>query len=120
MSQKQVAIAKARRTKKVRAHIRSLEMPRLCVFRSNQHLYVQLIAADGASTLAQASTLDKEYKALKLKSVNVASAAAVGKLVAERALKQKITRVAFDRSGYQYHGRVKAIAEAARAAGLEF
>lgn len=92
--------------------------PRLNVFRSNTHIYAQVIDDNAGVTLASASTLDKDAK-LKNTS-NTEAAAAIGKLVAERALKAGISEVVFDRGGYIYHGRVKALAEAAREAGLKF
>lgn len=91
--------------------------PRLCVFRSLNNIYAQIIDDEKNVTLCSASTLDKE---VKTKASNCASAAEVGTLVAKRALENKITKVVFDRNGYLYHGKVKALAEAAREAGLEF
>jgi large subunit ribosomal protein L18 len=96
----------------------TLEIPRLNVFRSNQNIFAQIIDDVNAVTLVSASSIDKE---LKLENGgNVEAAAKVGELLAKRAKKAKITKVAFDRGGYQYHGRVKALAEAARENGLEF
>jgi len=93
---------------------------RLSVHRSAQHIYAQLIDDAAGVTLAAASTMDKELKG-KLKSGgNVTAAESVGKLIAERAKKAKITQVKFDRGGFIYHGRIKALADAARAGGLEF
>ncbi len=91
--------------------------PRLNVFRSNQHIYAQVIDDANAVTIASASTLDKDVTA---SGSNVESAKAVGELVAKRAIEQGIKSVVFDRGGYLYHGRVKALADAAREAGLEF
>ncbi len=96
----------------------SVGRPRLCVFRSLKHIYAQVIDDQKGNTLAAASSNEKAG-ALK-GGGNVAGAAEVGKLVAERARAQGITKVVFDRGGYRYHGRVKALAEAARKAGLEF
>ena len=93
------------------------ERPRMSVFRSNKQIYVQLIDDEAGRTLAQASTL--ELKDLK-NGGNVAAATEVGTLIAKRALELNISKVVFDRGGYLYHGRVKALADAARAAGLEF
>ena len=94
------------------------EIPRLSVFRSNKQIYAQIIDDEKKSTLVSASSLDKS---LKLENGgNVEAAKAVGKLLAEKAKKAKITKVVFDRGGYLYHGRVKALAEAARENGLEF
>ncbi|MBI2707691.1 MAG: 50S ribosomal protein L18 [Proteobacteria bacterium] len=97
----------------------STARPRLSVFRSKKHMYVQVIDDVACRTLAAASTLDKSLKKLK-KTSNVAAAEEVGKLVAERAVKAGIKEVVFDRGGYIYHGRVKALADAARNAGLSF
>ena len=92
--------------------------PRLCVFRSNTGIYAQIIDDESRTTLVSASSLDKE---LKIKNgSNVEAAKVVGKSIAEKAKKAKITKVVFDRGGYLYHGRVKALAEAARENGLEF
>jgi large subunit ribosomal protein L18 len=96
----------------------STERPRLSVFRSKKHMYAQLIDDVAHKTLAMASTLDKELK-LK-KTSNVSAAEEVGKLVAKRAQKAGVKEVVFDRGGYLYHGRVKALADAARTAGLSF
>ena len=94
------------------------EMPRLNVFRSNNNIFAQIIDDESAITLVSASSIDKE---LKLENGgNVEAAIKVGELLAERAKKAKITKVTFDRGGYLYHGRVKALADAARANGLEF
>ncbi|MBZ5576854.1 MAG: 50S ribosomal protein L18 [Acidobacteriia bacterium] len=104
------------------------ERPRLAVFRSVAHIYAQVIDDGEGRTLVAASSVDKGAKPAKAKGGktsktsggNVAAAKTIGKLVAERAKEKGITRVVFDRGGYQYHGRVKALADAARAAGLEF
>lgn len=93
------------------------ERPRLAVFRSVSHIYVQLIDDVEGKTLVSASSVDK---AGKTNGGNVAAAKAIGKLVAERAKEKGVKSVVFDRGGYQYHGRIKALADAARAAGLEF
>ena len=94
--------------------------PRLSVFRSKKHMYVQVIDDKGRVTLAAASTLDKDLKAKLKATSNIAAAEEVGKLVATRAVKAGIKEVVFDRGGYLYHGRVKALADAARNAGLSF
>ncbi len=94
--------------------------PRLSVFRSNLHVYVQVIDDAKGSTVASASTLDKEVREQVKKSSTVEAASFIGKIVAERALKAGVSEVVFDRGGYVYHGRVKALADAARAAGLKF
>ncbi len=96
------------------------ERPRLCVFRSLAQIYAQVIDDTTGQTLASASTLDKEIKEQGIANGNKQGAAAVGKLVAARALDKGITNVVFDRGGYIYHGRVAALAEAAREAGLKF
>ena len=94
------------------------EIPRLCVFRSNKEIYAQIIDDETKTTLVSASSLDKN---LKLENgSNVEAAKAVGEAIAKKATKAKITKVVFDRGGYLYHGRVQALAEAARENGLEF
>ena len=112
-------VARLRRATKTRQHIKRLEVPRLCVYRTPRHMYVQLIAAN-ARVLACASTIEKTLKAGLKYTGNVDAAKVIGKAIAERAIKAGIKQVAFDRSGFQYHGRVKALADAAREAGLEF
>ena len=107
-----------RRARKARLKMRELETVRLSVYRSSQHIYAQVISADGGKVLASASTLDKELR--DGATGNVDAAKKVGQLVAERAKAAGITQVAFDRSGFKYHGRVKALADAAREGGLEF
>ena len=96
------------------------ECPRLCVYRSNAHIYAKIIDDEAQTTLASASTLDKEIKGSVSVGSNIEAAKAVGKLIAERAAAKDIKVVVFDRGGYLYHGRVQALAEAAREAGLEF
>lgn len=98
----------------------STERPRLSVFRSNQHIYVQIIDDEARRTLVAASTVDKDLKGKLKATSNVAAAEEVGKLVAKRAVKAGIKEVVFDRGGYLYHGRVKALANAAREGGLSF
>ena len=110
--------SRLRRARRTRAKIRELGETRLCVNRSPRHIYAQIIAGDGGQVLASASTLDKSLRGGK--TGNAESAAAVGTLIAERAKAAGIEKVAFDRSGFKYHGRVKALADAAREAGLEF
>ncbi len=106
------------RQKRVRTKVQGTSMrPRLCVFKSLNNIYAQLIDDEKQATICSASTLDKE---VKTKASNVEAAAEVGKLIAERAKKAKINTVVFDRNGYLYHGKVKALADAAREAGLEF
>ena len=93
------------------------ECPRLCVYRSNTNIYAQIINDENGSTLVSASSLDKD---LKIKNLNVDAASKVGESLAKKAKKAGIKTVVFDRGGYKYHGRVKALAEAARENGLEF
>lgn len=113
-------IARLRRAKSTRSHIRKLGVPRLSVHRSSQHIYAQVFSADGRSVVAAASTLQQALAEGLKGTKNKVAAAAVGKAVAEQALKAGIDSVAFDRSGYRYHGRIQALAEAAREAGLKF
>jgi large subunit ribosomal protein L18 len=109
-----------RRATKTRAKIRELGVARLTVHRTPRHMYAQLFDASGGKVLAAASTV-QDAVAKDLKGTgNVEAAKAVGRAIAERAKAAGVTRVAFDRSGFQYHGRVKALADAAREAGLEF
>lgn len=113
-------IARLRRAKSTRSHIRRLDVPRLSVLRTGQHIYAQVFTADGAKVLAAASTTQTDVRE-GLKSLNdIDAAARVGKIVAERARAAGIETVAFDRSGYRYHGRIKALADAAREGGLKF
>ncbi len=112
--------ARLRRARRTRMKIRELKAYRLCVHRTPRHIYAQIIAPDGGRTLAAASTLEKAVREGLRSTGNREAAAVVGRLIAERAKEKGITRVAFDRSGFKYHGRVKALAEAAREAGLEF
>ncbi len=100
--------------------IRAQGMNRLCIFRTPRHIYAQVIAASGAEVLASASTLDKEVRGRIKNSGNKEAAGVVGQVVAERALKAGITTVAFDRSGFKFHGRIKALADAAREQGIKF
>lgn len=112
--------ARLKRAKRFRMKARELQKVRLCVYRTPRHMYAQVISSDGASVIACASTLDAELKSqLKLHG-NIEAARAVGRLVAKRAIQAGVKMVAFDRSGFVYHGRVKALAEAAREDGLQF
>ncbi len=113
-------IARLRRAKSTRSHIRELGVPRLSVLRTGQHIYAQVFTADGSKVLAAASTVQADVKEGLKSCKNLEAAAKVGRAVAERALKAGVEQVAFDRSGYRYHGRVKALADAAREAGLKF
>lgn len=110
-------VARLRRAKRARSKISELRMNRLCVYRSPRHIYAQIISPTGDQILASASTVGKDSKG---KTGNIEAASAIGKLIAERAKAAGIEKVAFDRSGYAYHGRVKALAEGAREGGLKF
>jgi len=112
--------SRLRRSKQTRARIAQQKAVRLTVHRSNVHIYAQVIDATGSKVITSASTLDKEVRAQTPNGGNVKAAAAVGKRIAEKAQAKGIEAVAFDRAGYRYHGRVKALAEAAREAGLKF
>ena len=113
-------IARLRRAKTTRSHIRELGVHRLSVLRSGQHIYAQVFTADGSKVLASASTVQTDVREGLKNGKNSEAAARVGKLIAERALAAGVEKVAFDRSGYRYHGRIKALAEAAREGGLQF
>ncbi len=117
-----VADRTARRTAKVRRNIRraGADRARLSVFRSSKHIYAQLIDDNRGATLASASSLEKDIRGVLKTGADVAAAKAVGKLIAERAASKGVKQVVFDRGGYLYHGRVKALADAAREGGLEF
>ena len=112
-------ISRLRRAQKTRAKIAGKSAVRLCVFRSNSHIYAQIISADSSSVLAHASTVESDVK-LKLANGGNISAAKLGERIASKAKELGIKKVSFDRSGFQYHGRVKALADAARDGGLEF
>ncbi len=109
-----------RRARRTRAKISELGIQRLCVHRTPRHIYAQVISAEGDKVLASASTLQAEVKGKVKSTGNVEAAAEVGRLIAEKAKSAGISKVAFDRSGFKYHGRLKALADAAREAGLEF
>ncbi len=111
-----------RRSRQTRARIAQMGAVRLTVFRSNLHIYANVISDDGERVLASASTAEKDLREQlgRHKGGNTAAAALVGQRVAERAKAAGVEKVAFDRSGFAYHGRVKALAEAAREAGLQF
>lgn len=113
-------IARLRRAKSTRARIRSLGVPRLSVLRTGQHIYAQVFTADGSKVLAAANTGQADVREGLKNGKNADAAARVGKAIAEKAKAAGIEKVAFDRSGYRYHGRIKALAEAAREAGLQF
>jgi large subunit ribosomal protein L18 len=109
-----------RRAKRTRAKIRELRVPRLTIHRTPRHIYAQVIDGDNSSVVASVSTLSKDLRAGIKYSGNVEAAAAVGKAIAEKASAAGVSQVAFDRSGFKYHGRVKALADAARENGLKF
>lgn len=111
-------VSRQRRAKRARMRIREQGVTRLCVNRTPRHIYAQIITGNGDSVVASASTLEKDLRSGSTGNIDAASV--VGKLVAERAVAAGVTSVAFDRNGFKYHGRVKALADAAREAGLEF
>ncbi|HQU14995.1 MAG: 50S ribosomal protein L18 [Chromatiales bacterium 21-64-14] len=113
-------VGRQRRARRTRAKLRELGMHRLCVHRTPRHIYAQVFTPDGSEVLVSASTLEKAVRESLTSTGNVAAASAVGKAIAEKAKAAGITRVAFDRAGFRYHGRVKALADAAREGGLEF
>jgi len=118
---KQRRDARAKRQVRVRKKVRgTMERPRLCVFRSAKHIYVQIIEDVTGRTLATASTANKDVAEGVNYTGNVEAAKAVGQTIAKKALEQNIKQVVFDRNGFLYHGRVKALADAAREAGLSF
>ena len=109
-----------RRARKGRAKIRELEVNRLSIHRTPRHIYAQILAAGDGKVLASASTLEDEVRKSLANGGNIAAASVIGARIAEKAKAQGIDTVAFDRSGFRYHGRVKALADAAREAGLKF
>ena len=109
-----------RRARKTRAKIAELKVTRLSVHRTNTHIYAQIIAETGDKVIVSASTVEADVRKNIKNGGNVEAAAAIGKLIAEKAKKAGVTTVAFDRSGYKYHGRIKALADAARENGLSF
>ena len=109
-----------RRARKTRAKIAELKVTRLSVHRTNMHTYAQIIDATGGKVIVSASTVEAEVSKKLKNGGNVEAAAVIGKLIAEKAVKAGVTVVAFDRSGYKYHGRIKALADAARENGLSF
>lgn len=109
--------ARLRRAKRTRSHIRELGEVRLTVNRTSKHIYAQVISGDGGTVIASASTNEKSYQG---QTSNKDAAATVGRTIAERAVAKGVSKVAFDRSGYKYHGRVQALADAAREGGLQF
>lgn len=111
---------RTRRARKTRGKIRDLGVLRLSVHRTPRHIYAQVLEADGSRTLVSASTVERDVRKRDGGTGNVDAAAEVGRLIAERAREAGIEAVAFDRSGFKYHGRVRALADAARKAGLQF
>jgi len=109
-----------KRALKLRSKIKKFEINRLTIHRTSQHIYAQVLSTDGKSTLASASTVQQEVKSNVKNTSNINAAIEVGKSIAQKALAAGVTEVAFDRSGFKYHGRVKALADAAREAGLKF
>ncbi len=112
--------ARMKRAIKLRCKIKKLNATRLSVHKTSQHIYAQVISGDGVQTLASVSTTQAEVKSVVKNTGNVKAAEEVGKQIAQKAIAAGITEVAFDRSGFKYHGRVKALADAARDAGLKF
>jgi large subunit ribosomal protein L18 len=113
--------ARLRRAMRARAKIRELGAYRLCVFRTPRHMYAQVISPDGGKVVAAASTVEKAMRqSVEGHAGNATAAALVGRAIAERAKSAGVEKVAFDRSGFRYHGRVKALADAAREGGLVF
>ncbi len=112
--------SRLRRARKSRSKIAELKMHRLCIHRTPRHIYAQVIAPQGSETIVSASSLETDVRGAVKYTGNVEAAKAVGKIVAERAKDKGVESVAFDRSGFKYHGRVKALADAAREAGLNF
>lgn len=112
--------SRQRRARKTRARIAEQKIERLAVHRTNLHIYAQVISADGGKVLASASTVEADLRKELANGGNAKAAALVGKRIAEKAKSAGVTTVAFDRSGYKYHGRIKALADAARENGLKF
>lgn len=109
-----------KRATKTRTKLRALDMPALSVHKTGKHLYAQIFSGDGTTTLVSASTLDKELRSKDGSNCNIEAAKALGSAIAQKAKQAGIESVGFDRSGYIYHGKIKALAEAAREAGLKF
>lgn len=114
-------VARLKRKKRIRRKVDgTVERPRLTVFRSDKHVYAQIINDESGATLVSASTLSPEYKEAEKEKGKIAAAKRVGELIARKALESGIARVVFDRNGFIYHGRIKALADAAREKGLDF
>jgi len=112
--------SRIRRGASGRMKIKSLAKVRLCVHRTPRHIYAQIISGDSSTTIVSASTIEKEVREKMKYTGNVSSAEVIGELIAKRALAKGVEEVAFDRAGFKYHGRVKALAESARKSGLKF
>lgn len=112
--------SRLKRALRLRSKIKKFEVNRLTIHRTSQHIYAQVLSVDGKSTLASASTVQADVKSDLKNTSNVNAAIEVGKSIAQKAIAAGVTEVAFDRSGFKYHGRVKALADAAREAGLKF
>ncbi|MEN8130748.1 MAG: 50S ribosomal protein L18 [Pseudomonadota bacterium] len=112
--------SRLRRARRARAKILELGIHRLCVHRTPRHIYAQIIAPGGAEVVTSASSLDTEVKKELGYTGNIEAAVAVGRVIADRAKAKGVSKVAFDRGGFKYHGRIKALADAAREGGLEF
>lgn len=112
--------SRIKRALKSRSKIKKSNTTRLSIHKTSQHIYAQVISGDGTTTLVSASTTQAEIKSALKSTGNISAAAEVGKYIAQKAIAAGVTEVAFDRSGFKYHGRVKALADAAREAGLKF
>ena len=112
--------SRLKRALKLRCKIKKFDVNRLTIHRTSQHIYAQVLSTDGTSTLASASTVQAEVRGAVKNTSNINAAIEVGKSIAQKAIAAGVTEVAFDRSGFKYHGRVKALADAAREAGLKF
>ena len=121
ISKKSRIEVREKKHKRIRNHLKgTADCPRLCVYRSNKHIYAQIIDDDAQRTLVSASTVEKSVKAELERTDDVAAAAYVGKVIGQRAVEAGIKEVVFDRAGYVYHGKVQALADGAREAGLDF
>jgi len=114
------SVTRLRRARRARMHIRNLGAARLSVYRTPQHIYAQIVASDGSRTLVSASTVEKDLRGQAGNTGNQEAARLIGRTIAERAKAAGVEVVAFDRSGFAYHGRIKALADAAREGGLKF
>lgn len=112
--------SRLRRATRARAKIRELAVPRLCIYKTPSHIYAQLISPCGSRILASASTLDKDIRTKVKHGGNMDAAKIIGEIIGKKVIDAGVKKVAFDRSGFQYHGRVRALADAARGAGVEF